>query len=142
MVLVTLGVAPRRVAPLGVQPDAQVLGRPGAGPSVLPARPEGVRLVLQRTPKEAWPPDYGRIKRQRAARLRILLQDLSAQRGAKLASARGPEGCIAFIEDWCETFDPRNAGTDRPTTMPFILFQRQREYIEFLYACYKADADG
>src|SRR5258708_12085734 len=33
---------------------------------------------------------------------------------------------IEFIEHWCYTFDPRNAGTDKPTKMPFILFQRQR----------------
>lgn len=68
--------------------------------------------------------------------MRILLQDLNAQRGAKLFYARsGVEGVIAFIEDWCDTFDPRNAGTGKSTTMPFILFPRQREYIEFLYAC-------
>lgn len=91
----------------------------------------------------AWPPDYDRIRRERAMRLRILLQDLNAQRGAKLFYARsGVEGVIAFIEDWCDTFDPRNAGTGRPTTMPFILFPRQREFIEFLYLCLMADANG
>src|SRR5437868_13824531 len=95
--------------------------------------------MLQRV---TWPPDYNQIRQDRAARLRILHQDLIAQPGAKVFYARGAKGCIAFIEDWCDTFDPRNAGTGRPTTMPFALFPRQREFIEFLYSCYINDADG
>jgi hypothetical protein len=89
-----------------------------------------------------WPPNYAQIKRDRAVRLRVLHQDLKAQAGAKVFYANGFEGCVAFIEDWCETFDPRNAGTGRPTTMPFVLFPRQREFVEFLYACYFDEADG
>lgn len=69
-------------------------------------------------------------------------QDLNAQAGAKVVYSRGLDGCLAFIEDWCDTFDPRNAGTGKPTTMPFVLFPRQREFVEFLYACYFGEADG
>jgi len=32
-----------------------------------------------------------------------------------------------FINDWCLTYDPRNAATSKPTIMPFILFKRQKE---------------
>lgn len=90
--------------------------------------------MLQKT---QWPPDYLQVMRERATRLRILHQDPRAMAGAIEFYKTHP---IEFIEDWCETFDPRNAGTGRPTTMPFILFPRQREFIEFLYQCYTHNA--
>ncbi len=92
--------------------------------------------MLQRTD---WPPDYQQIKRERAARLRILHQDPVAMAGAKILYARDP---AQFIEDWCDTFDPRNAGTGKSSTMPFILFPRQREFIEFLHLCYQGSTHG
>lgn len=49
---------------------------------------------------------------------------------------------VEFIEHWCYTFDPRNAGTDKPTKIPFILFPRQRELIEFLHACMRSETSG
>lgn len=49
---------------------------------------------------------------------------------------------VDFIEDWCYTFDPRNAGTGKLTKIPFILFPRQREFINFLHACLRAEAHG
>lgn len=37
-----------------------------------------------------------------------------------------------FINDWGVTFDPRNVGSNsRPAYLPFILFPRQREWIEW-----------
>lgn len=39
-----------------------------------------------------------------------------------------------FISDWGWTFDPRNAEVGLPTMIPFVLFKRQREYIEWLHA--------
>lgn len=90
--------------------------------------------MLQRTD---WPPDYLQVKRERATRLRILHQDPRAMAGAIAFYRTHP---TEFIEDWCETFDPRNAGTGRPTTMPFIMFPRQREFIEFLHQCYSNNA--
>lgn len=38
---------------------------------------------------------------------------------------------VEFIEHWCDTYDPRLAGTSRPAKMPFILFERQRELVDF-----------
>jgi phage terminase large subunit len=49
---------------------------------------------------------------------------------------------VEFIEDWCQTFDPRNAGTDKPTRLPLILFPRQRDFIEFLHECVKGETGG
>jgi hypothetical protein len=36
---------------------------------------------------------------------------------------------VDFIEDWGMTFDPRNAGTNIPTAMPFVLFPKQKEFL-------------
>jgi hypothetical protein len=48
-----------------------------------------------------------------------------------------------FIEHWCVTYDPRNAGKEgKLTTIPFIMFPRQREFIEFLYKLIKAEQGG
>lgn len=49
---------------------------------------------------------------------------------------------VEFIQDWCETYDPRNVGSDRPTKMPFVLFRRQVELVNFLHACVMGQADG
>lgn len=94
-------------------------------------------------PNTNWPPDYDSVVQRRIQyllRIRLLPGFLKGARD--YYANNGAEGCIAFIEDWCDTFDPRNAGTGRPTRMPFILFKRQREFIEFLHACYVAEANG
>lgn len=50
---------------------------------------------------------------------------------------------IEFIEHWCDTYDPRNAGMEGLTThMPFMLFPKQREFVMFLYQCVKIQNDG
>ncbi len=89
-----------------------------------------------------WPPNYGIVRRNRRLNLERLHTDIKYREAAIKTYASGAEGCIAFIEDWCETFDPRNAGTERSTTMPFVLFPRQREFIEFLWLCYQREAPG
>jgi len=92
--------------------------------------------MLQRT---NWPPDYHQARIDRAAHLRVLHQSPIDLDRAKRFYATHP---VEFIEDWCDTFDPRNAGTGRPTTMPFQLFPRQREFVEFLHSCYQREAHG
>jgi len=49
---------------------------------------------------------------------------------------------VDFINHWCDTYDPRNAGTGNQTRMPFILFEKQQELVRFLLACIKAPAPG
>jgi hypothetical protein len=43
-----------------------------------------------------------------------------------------------FICDWMITYDPRQS----PSELPFTLFPRQREYIEWLYNLWKKREDG
>lgn len=47
-----------------------------------------------------------------------------------------------FINDWGMTFDPRNAEVSLPTTIPFLLFGRQREFIDYLHRKWRAREDG
>lgn len=46
-----------------------------------------------------------------------------------------------FIEHWCDTYDPRLASSTRPAYMPFVLFKRQRELIDFLYQGISSEND-
>lgn len=48
-----------------------------------------------------------------------------------------------FIEDWVDTFDPRNA--DKPgmlVRMPFVMFPRQRDLVRFVQSLLKAEENG
>jgi len=37
------------------------------------------------------------------------------------------QDCVAFINDWCWTYDPR----ETPSNLPFVMFPRQVEYIKW-----------
>lgn len=84
-------------------------------------------------------PEYTAIWTQRARRLALLRSSPE-----HLAAARFTyrDNVADFIEHWGVTVDPRNAGTDRPVIMPFVLFPRQREYIAWLIERWTAQEDG
>jgi phage terminase large subunit len=93
-------------------------------------------MMLQKT---NWPPDYLRVWLDRKARYEDLISAPAHIVGAIEYYRTRP---VEFIEDWCQTFDPRNAGTDKPTRLPLILFPRQRDFIEFLHECVKGETGG
>ncbi len=86
---------------------------------------------------DVWPPNYVEEFAKRQKRLRTI-RSKGLQTVTKDYYATRP---IEFIEHWCITYDPRNAGRGLPAIMPFILFPRQRELIEFLQALID-DQDG
>ena len=45
---------------------------------------------------------------------------------------------LKFFDHWLLTYDPRNAGSNLPTMLPFVLFRKQREFVQFVYACLDA----
>ena len=49
--------------------------------------------------------------------------------------------CIDWINDWAITFDPRNE-PPIPKLMPFILFPRQVEFVQFVLSCMADKEDG
>ena len=97
-----------------------------------PRRPQ----VAART---AWPPDYVEAFRWRQHQVR-----LHRERPALIPLAREfyRTHPVEFITDWCVTYDPRNAGSTTPTTMPFIPFERQAEFVVFLYGLVTAQQNG
>jgi len=46
------------------------------------------------------------------------------------------ENPIDFINDWGCTFDPRNKDVGLPSIIPFTLFERQKEWLQFTLDCW------
>lgn len=97
-----------------------------------------------RVAAEVWPPNYTAEFAARQTRLLGIRADPNMLAGAKAFYAvPTAERCIAFIEHWCVTYDPRNAGSKAvPTTMPFRLFLRQKDLVHFLIACLEDEEGG
>jgi len=87
--------------------------------------------------KEPWPPDYVQVFATRQKRLAKLRANVE---GAKAYYSTHP---VEFIDHWGMTFDPRNIGRpDLLTKMPFVQFNRQKDLINFLWACVQQQGDG
>jgi hypothetical protein len=84
--------------------------------------------------------DYSAIYAERTKRLLNLRANPDLLPGVKAyyADNRPAE----FICDWGMTVDPRNAELGRPVAMPFLLFPRQIEYIEWLLELWLGRQDG
>lgn len=46
-----------------------------------------------------------------------------------------------WINDWCITYDPRNK-PPLPRVLPFLLFPRQVDFVDFLWSCYQDGENG
>ena len=75
-----------------------------------------------------WAPNYLEVYRRRVKLINAARDPLKA------ASIRNHyrNDPIAFIGDFVTTYDPRNA---RMPYMPFVLFQKQIDFIRFLQSC-------
>jgi len=83
----------------------------------------------------AWPPpSYNEIFAERDEEILSIEKEPVLIQGIK-SFYSDPDNIIAFIEDWGVTIDPRNATSTKPVTMPFILFERQKEFIRFVISC-------
>jgi hypothetical protein len=89
--------------------------------------------------KADWPPNYVSVWQWRQHQLLTLRDSPVMMRGALEYYAARP---VEFINHWLDTYDPRNAGRDTPAKMPFILFQRQREMVEFIMALIHGEQNG
>lgn len=78
--------------------------------------------------------DYDFILKRKIKLLTLLRGNSEALKIAKEYYSHNP---IAFIEDWIDTYDPRDM-----RTVPFILFNRQKEYILWLVDRLENDEDG
>lgn len=88
----------------------------------------------------AWPPNYTKLFMWRQKQLLMFRSKPEMLKAAKLYYKTHP---VEFINDWVDTYDPRNAGVPgKITRMPFIMFPRQVDLTNFLYACLHGEADG
>jgi len=88
---------------------------------------------------DEWKPDYEAEYLERAERLKRIREDPSILSGIKEFYKDHP---VEFINDWGVTFDPRNAEVGLPTTMPFLLFPKQAEFITWLRDRWLGREDG
>ena len=49
---------------------------------------------------------------------------------------------IDFISDWIDTYDPRRVARGESATIPFVLFERQRDLAEFVMCCIREERNG
>lgn len=85
-------------------------------------------------------PDYRAIFAWRQSQLIAIRSAPVLVKGAKEYYRTRP---VEFVCDWMTTFDPRNAGAPgKLTFMPFVLFERQAELIEFLECCRLNNVSG
>jgi len=54
----------------------------------------------------------------------------------------GFRGAVDFINDWCTTYDPRMISKGNPAKMPFIMFYRQEQFVDFILRCLAEECDG
>jgi len=95
---------------------------------------------MTRLPEIDWKkPDYEPIVQERIRRLKQIRSTAGMAAGLKEFYKNNP---VAFVRDWGITFDPRMAEVGLPTTMPFILFPKQEEFIDWMVARWKGREDG
>lgn len=76
-------------------------------------------------------PDYRAIFKQRTKRIDALR--MAGQSGWKLAFAYYRDHPQEAIEDWVTTYDPRKTAEGKPAYAPFVLFDKQREFLSWIY---------
>lgn len=79
----------------------------------------------------SWPPNYRREYIKRRGLLEACEEDAALRWAIMTYYARNP---IDWLNDWAITYDPR-VREPMHRLMPFILFQRQVEFISFLQGC-------
>jgi len=89
--------------------------------------------------KDSWPPDYTAVFAERQKRLLNIRSKPVLLYGAKEYYRTRP---AEFIEHWVSTYDPRNSGGELPAKMPFILFERQEDLVNFLLAMMRGQENG
>jgi hypothetical protein len=84
-------------------------------------------------------PDYAGIFNDRAKVLDDIRADPQFLADLKVYYRGNP---AAFISDWGMTSDPRNVEVGLPANVPFILFKRQREWVEWVVESWRNRRPG
>lgn len=118
-----------------------------AGGAAVAIAPEAPANITRRAPSVEYPPvdfdfrnpDYVKVFKERHARLVDLRKE--PERFAPLR-AWYREHPADFINDWGCTFDPRNVARGLPALIPFVLFPKQRGWVDWAYDHWKQQKDG
>jgi phage terminase large subunit len=84
-------------------------------------------------------PDYAPIYQERTERLTRIREQPELIPALKEYYKTRP---VEFINDWGMTFDPRNLEINLPANVPFLLFERQAEFVEWLKERWQGREDG
>jgi phage terminase large subunit len=95
--------------------------------------------VLDRPAFDWRNPDYAPVFLERLARLRYLREHPDDLAALKMHYRHAPAD---FINDWGVTIDPRNAEVDMPVLMPFLLFPKQRDWVEWVMGQWRSRSPG
>jgi len=89
--------------------------------------------------QETWPYPHEPAFAWRREAAGLLGADPKLGMGADAYYSTRPK---AFISHWCVTYDPRLAGSGRPAKLPFLLFPRQEDMIDWLLALLAGEENG
>lgn len=84
-------------------------------------------------------PNYDAVYRERAERLENIRKSPEILPGLKEYYKTHP---VEFINDWGMTFDPRNVEVGIPSTVPFLPFPKQAEFVLWLLERWQGREDG
>lgn len=84
-------------------------------------------------------PDYVRVFAERGERLAWLRAHQLELPGVRAHYKKHPE---EFINDWGVTYDPRNISKGISAVVPFLLFDRQREFVLWLMEMWTTSQSG
>ena len=84
-------------------------------------------------------PDYEKVFRFRMKRLSYIRKNKHVLPSLRKYYQQNP---VAFINDWGTTYDPRNIDRGLPALVPFVLFPRQEEFVEWFLARWKGREPG
>lgn len=94
-------------------------------------------------------PDYIKVFNARIARINFMRAEIAKEKEEGRPPTFLPalfayyrEHPADFINDFGCTFDPRNAERDLPSLVPFLLFDRQRQWIDFVVRNWRAQKPG
>lgn len=96
--------------------------------------------ALPRLPFDFKKPDYAAVLKARMVNLRRLREQPETFKQLRAYYAAGHYA--DFINDWGVTFDPRNAERGLPTLIPFVLFPKQREWVDYVLRKWRAQEPG
>jgi len=89
---------------------------------------------------EYTPPSVPAVLAERAQRLQKFRASAPAEQAQVLAFYR--DHPAQFITDWGMTFDPRNVEIGLPASIPFLLFPRQIEFVDWTYERWRCREPG